>query len=394
LPIQISQKIGSGDYGFGFLSFVSLDANAPKFFGFPEFLAGLALMALVWTIADVRYRFRVSTAPIPLQAITFYIVAMVGVFTLVTDLWRAEQWLVPQGNILTPAIWQALLGGLFLMTFLTWAWIAFIRPPIYGKSNAERYYQTLYRIIFKGVPSELAVIADELTFSAKSLVQYATAKDKYKISHEIGQNEVTKNLSKVQTYADSILLLIADKKFCRTIVEASPITVLAIFHEIGNTKKYDIHVETFSKNIVNEALTNRDSFLFHEVQIYDSGLIGYHKPLSQAMFGNYRMVETIKTLLDLDIVGHRMWDSTQWKAYSRVVLLTLRDYVETCSISEHSYVLYRAMSNIEHAVSDLYKYSGRGDSALDDDVRDRLMVVVKFIQDAVEIGLATIKWTP
>jgi hypothetical protein len=130
--------------------FIPLDATAPKFFGFSEFLAGLALMVLAWTIADVRYRFRVRTAPIPLQGITFAVVAGVGVLTLLTDLWRAEQWLVPQGDLLTPASWQALLGGLFLLTFLTWTWFAFIRPPTYGRHNAERFAQTLYRFILKG----------------------------------------------------------------------------------------------------------------------------------------------------------------------------------------------------------------------------------------------------
>ena len=97
------------------LCFIPLDAAAPKFFGFSEFLAGLALMVLAWTIADTRYRFRVWAAPIPLQGITFGVVAGVGVLTLLTDLWRAEQWLVPQGGLLTPASWQALLGGSFLL---------------------------------------------------------------------------------------------------------------------------------------------------------------------------------------------------------------------------------------------------------------------------------------
>ena len=146
--------------------FIPLDANGPKFFGFSEFLAGLALMVLAWTIADIRYRFRIRTAPLPLQELTFAMVAAVGILTLLTDLWRAEQWLVPQGNILTPAIWQAILGGVFLFTFLTWAWFAFIRPPIFARRNAERFAQALYRVILKGSPSELAVIADEITPSA------------------------------------------------------------------------------------------------------------------------------------------------------------------------------------------------------------------------------------
>lgn len=363
--------------------FVSLDGSGQKFFGFSEFLAGLALMVLAWTIADVRYRFRVRTAPIPLQGITFSVVATVGVLTLLTDLWRAEQWLVPKGNLLTPGSWQALLGGLFLLTFLAWTWFAFIRPPTYGRNNAERFAQTLYRFILKGSPAELAVVADELANSAGALVRHATDRGSlksYRIEHEQGQR---KTPPKVEGYANDLLLLIADKRLCRAIVESSPGTALAVFRAMTETKKYGIQVETFAKNIVNEALANNDSFLYHEAEGYKSGLIGYHKPLSQAMFANYDMVETIGTLLDPDIYGKREWDAAQWEAYCRVVLMTFRSFVED-GHGGHSFVLYRAKDHIENAASDLYTLNDLT-STWDTDTFRRLRVVVEFIKDAVKI---------
>lgn len=366
------------------ICFIPLDASGQKFFGFSEFLAALALMVLAWTIADVRYRFRVRTAPIPLQGVTFSVVAAVGILALLTDLWRAEQWLVPKGNILTPAMWQALLGGLFLLTFLTWAWFAFIRPPTYGRRNAERFAQTLYRFILKGSPAELAVIADEITPSARTLVRHATDRGELKNYGVKGEGEQQREPARVEAYANDLLLLIADKRLCRAIVESSPGTALAIFQEMGETKKYGIQVETFAKNIVSEALANRDSFIFHEAAGYDSGLIGYHKPLSQAMFSNYQMVETIGTLLDLDIWGKLKWDAAQWEAYCRVVLMVFRDYVDK-QFWNHSFVLYRAKGYIEHAASDVYKLEGVTSVAWDDDVLSRLRVVVQFIKDAVAI---------
>lgn len=373
------------EYCYGFVCFIPLDANVPKFFGFSEFLTGLALMVLAWTIADIRFRFRVKTAPLPLQGLTFAVVTAVGILTLLTDLWRAEHWMVPQGSILTPAIWQALLGGIFFLMFLTWTWFAFIRPPTYGKINAERYAQTLYRIILKGSPSELAVIADEFAHSAKSLLRYATDRGEFKnFQRHDEKNTPPKKPEKVIDYANGILLLIADKRFCRAIVESSPGTALAVFREMGETKKYGVQVETFAKNIVNEAFANKDSFLFHEVEGYESGLIGHYKPLSQAMFSNHMMVETIGTLLDPDIEEKGKWDAVQWKAYCRVVLMTFRDYTEKGFLN-HSYVLYRAKGYIEHAVFDLYKINGIANSALDDDVQARLWVIVEFINDAVEI---------
>ena len=341
-------------------------------------------MVLVWTIADVRYRFRVRTAPIPLQGSTFAIVAGVGVLTLLTDLWRAEQWLVPQGGLLTPASWQALLGGVFLLTFLTWTWFAFIRPPTYGRHNAERFAQTLYSLILKGSPTELAVIADELALSARSLVQHATDRGNFKNFDYQREEEKKRVPTKVEAYANDLLLLIADQRLCRAMVESSPGTALAIFKAIGETKKYGIQVETFGKNIVAEAIVNKDSFLFHEAEGYHSGLIGYHKPLSQAMFSNYDMVETIGTLLDPDLPGQKEWGAEQWGAYCRAVLMVLRNYVEE-GYRGHSYVLYRAKGYLEHAVFDLYKLDGVANSSWDDDMQARLRVVVKFIEDAVKI---------
>lgn len=367
------------------ICFFPLDSNGQKFFGFSEFLASLALMVLAWTIADVRYRFRLRSAPIPLQGISFSVITAVGVLTLLTDLWRAEQWLVPKGNLFTPGTWQAFLGGIFLLVFLTWAWFAFIRPPTYGRYNAKRFAQTLYRFILKGSPAELSVVADELARSAKALVQHAT--DRRRLKHYTIESEAKKEriTPMVEGYANDLLLLIADRRLCRAIVESSPGTALAFFHEMGEAKKYGIQVETFSKNIMNEAIANKDSFLFHEAEGYDSGLIGYHKPLSQAMFSNYEMVEAIGTLLEPDysIYGKDKWDAAQWEAYCRVVLMTLRSYVEG-GLCGHSYVLYRAKGYIENAVSDLYTLNEHT-STWDTDSARRLDVVVDFIQKAVEI---------
>jgi hypothetical protein len=375
----------TADDCLGFLCFSPLDADVPKFFGFSEFLAGLALMVLAWTIADVRYRFRVRVAPLPLQGITFAVVASVGVLTLLTDLWRAEQWWVPRGNLLTPASWQALLGGVYLLTFLTWAWFAFIRPPAFGRRNKMRFARALYTYILKGSPAELGVIADELTRSVRPLVRYATDRKHFKNFGIDQSGEDQRKLSKIEEVANDVLLLIADRRFCRVIVESSPVTALAVFQEMGEAKKYGIQVETFARNIMNEALANQNSFAFHEAEGYESGLIGYHKPLSQAMFANFSLVETVGTMLDPDIWGKSKWDADQWEAYCRLVLMTFHNYAETRSPWEHSYALYRAKGYIEHAASDVYKLNGLASVAWDNDSLARLRVVVKFIREAVEI---------
>ncbi|MDB5989457.1 MAG: hypothetical protein JWQ10_860 [Herbaspirillum sp.] len=230
---------------------------------------------------------------------------------------------------------------------------------------------------------ELAVIADELAYSAKALVQHATDRGRAKNYRFERDEEKQKGPPKVEGYANDLLLLIADKRLCRAIVESSPGTALAVFQAMADMKKHGIQIDTFAKNIVNEALANKDSFLYHEAEGYESGLIGYHKPLSQAMFANHEMVETIGTLLDPDIYGKREWDAAQWKAYCRIVLMTFRSYVKE-GYGGHSLVLYRAKGYIENAASDLYTLNELT-SAWDTDSCRRLRVVVEFIKDAVKI---------
>ncbi len=365
------------------VSFVPLETSALKFFGFAEFLAGLALMVLAWTIADVRYRFRIRSAPIPLQGLTFAIVAAVGVLTLLTDLWRAQSWLVPKVRFVTPALWQALLAGLYLLTFLVWVIFAFIKPAIFSKWNAKRYAETLFRVIVKGSPTELAVVADELMRSAKTIVSQAT--DGYRFQRLLPDFAINERKpSKVEVYANDILSLVADQRFCRAIIESSPGTAWAFFYEMGEQKKYGIQIQTFTNNIVNEAMENKDSFLYHETAGYESGLIGSYKPICQAIFSNYEMAECIGTVLDTDFRSRSKWDSDQWEAYCRVVLMTFRDYVGRGS-GGHSYVLYRALKEIEHAPFDLYRLNGITNSSWNDDLLSRLRVVVEFIAEAILI---------
>lgn len=361
----------------GWLTFTSLTPGSPIFFGFGQYLAGLALMVLAWTIADVRYRFRVATAPVAMDRLTFTSVAAIGVLVLLTDLWRAQGWPVPAGPI-PPAVWQAILGGWFLLTFLAWAWFGFIRPPTYGKWNAKRYAESLYRTILKGSPTQLAVAADELSRSADALVQHASNYTKGERSDETQLDDVT-------AYANTILFLIADRRFCRVVVNSSPNTIGALFSSMRRHKKYGIDIEVFGRNVVREAIRNRDSFLYHESSGYDSGLLGYDKPLTMEVFSDYNVIDANMLLVDPGYFEAKEWGADQWRAYCRIVLIVLRAYAERGDWWGRSFALHQATELLANALDDLYKLDGVASPSWDDDIQARLRVVVDFVGKAVEI---------
>ena len=294
-----------------------IDAIAPKFFGFSEFLTSLALMVLAWTTSDVRYRFRIDCAPIPLKGITFGVVVIVGMLTLLTDLWRAERWLVPTNIPLTTGEWQAIMGGALLLTFLIWAWFAFVRTAVYGKWNAGRFKNELERHIINGSRKDLAIIADEISGSIHNIIKYATNNPLEATRQNTKHPKAGKN-------SNDILMLIADKNFCREIIEHSQKTLYYIFKEISETKKYN-SIAIFTKNVVSEAITNKNSFIYKETDALDSGFIGSRKPISNILFSNYDMTKIGTTLL-LEIPSEPKWGNDQWEAYCRIVLMTLKGY--------------------------------------------------------------------
>lgn len=361
--------------------------EGPKIFGFAEFIAALALLVIVFTVADIRYRFRVAVAPIPLYTWTFALIGVIGAGTLLTDIWLAQGWWIPKHAFLTRAVWQGFFASLFLATFMTWAWYAFVRPPIYGRRNAKRYTQELYNIIVRGADSELSIIADELQRSARSLVAFVPNLPGRMESEQEAATPVAR-LSAVEGYAHDLFLLIANRKFCRAVIASSPGTAITLFDAAAHAKKYRFPAGTFAKNISAEAIANRDSILYHEGDKFSSGLLGYIKPFSLAIYGNYSLVEGLgdrfNSPLDVDYREYWEWDANQWKAYFRVTNITLRAFLDATGGTQHSFVIFRAVHTIETAFRDAYKLQSLGDDYYSSDIYQRLEATVDFVKNAVD----------
>lgn len=358
--------------------FFHMDPAAPKIFGFSELLAGLALIVVAWTIADFRFKFRIATAPIPVMRISSWTILGVSALALVTDLWRAEGWLVPRGALLTPALWQFLLAFVFLLTFFTWLWYAVIRPPIFGKNNAERYANAVYRVIASGSAQELSVVADEMSYSMEAIVQHANnfSADRARalVLHRQSMEERGKPDSSM--FADDILSFIAYPRMTRAILLESPATAIELFLNVRKQKKFEVHAGIFGRNLLAEGLANSDSPFFHEQDEYDSGLMANIKALSGSMFRSHELVAGQKILLDVE--RRHDWLHHQWQVYCGLVLMTYGDYVRN-RVKEHSYVLHRSFDYIEQSIEDLSQTDA--EAKTDNEAWRKLQVVLRFVNE-------------
>lgn len=360
-----------------------VEALGSTFFGFEEFLSALALMVLAWTIADTRYRFRLKTAPIPLETITFPTIAVVGVLILLTDLWQAERWFVPVGYLLTPALWRAILAGTFLSVFLTWLWYGFVRPPRFSARNASRFLRELYRAVLAGSPAELAILADELVRSMPELVRLSFAPT-MSMRAEASRLEPPVARPVEAEIANQVLLLIADVRFCRVVVASAPVMAHALFREVTKQERYGSPIETFARNLVSAAVENPESFLYHETEGYFTGLLGYHKPLSHAIFGDPMIIHTIPRLFDADYRMRREWNVDQWNGYARAVLVALRSHTAAKRAPE-PFAILTAIGNLPEVTQRIPELRGDPERGWRGDSHERVRVVSQFVNDALEL---------
>ncbi|RYG98165.1 MAG: hypothetical protein EON58_07945 [Alphaproteobacteria bacterium] len=388
------------DHCFLGMCLQELDPKGVRLFGFPEFLTGLALMVLAWTIADYRYKFRVRTAPVvSIPPATFYLMGTLGLLTLGTDLWRSEGWRVPEGGLLSPLLWQGLLGMAFLVTFLGWAWFALIRPARFSRYNAIRYAQEIYRGILRSHPTEMPELADELARSAKGIVR---------LSYEV--NDVSALVAADYTWDSSwwqfkkrywvsprrfayeIMLMMGDRKFCKMIVESSPATAIAFFHEAASAEKYNLPLSTFAKNITSEAVANPASFAYHEVGGYYTGYFGHYKPMTQALYKKLALVETLDEVFDVHYEERGRWTAKEWTVYTRLLLKTFQQFAEQRVDRHPPHFLNRAFGIVQGSASDL-RWS-RDNSLIwpERDSTARLRIALEFADECINL-LEENKWS-
>ncbi|EOW0266313.1 hypothetical protein [Klebsiella pneumoniae] len=343
-----------------------------KIFGFSEFLASLALLVVVFTVTDTRYKFRISISPLPLYIITFIIIALTGFISLLSDIWSATGWWVLDTSFGIKIATQSILGFCFLFCFMLWIYYAFLRPPTFSKRNKIKYINALYKYITKGVEQELAIIADELGRSANVIIKYAGRGD-----------GVTTQV------ANDILFLIGNKNFCKVLVKTSPRTATYFFAGTGTYGNYDIPLHQFSSNISQEVIKNKNSIIYHEDNSYYSGLMGEIQEWSKSFYGNYLLVDSLHrghlSPFDFNYKSFLDFDSEQWDAYFRVGIIYLKEKLQKEKFIDTSSVLNSILDKIKHCTQNTYMIDKLEDESKKNELMDKLRSSINFIADMFDV---------
>lgn len=353
-------------------------------FGFAELIQALALFVVAYTITDARFKLRLATAPIRLHYATYLIITFVSLATLITDLWISEAWWMLRNPWLGVGVWQAVLGVLFVGTFLSWLFVGYIRPTPFSRRTAERFFDVVKWHVMFGNEAEIGAVARELKWSAREIVSLCpTLRD----FNNDRQKSAEENELRPQDFAWDLLFLMATPRLCKQIVASAPDTVFAFLYEIREQNKREIPIGPFLSAITAEAISNKDSLLHREADQFPYDLIGMSKPWSEAMYGDFDSLlasaKSGRSAIDLDYRVREPWDAGQWRAYSHSVLVAIESFLVSRKSNSGAHIIRSAVDDIK---SGCVTFKIGGDVAqLQDEARAKLRVAVDFVQKFVEL---------
>jgi len=365
--------------GWTSFSLVPATASSHDLFGVGEYLASLALFLVVMTISDFRYAYRLALTRFDLRVLGYWLGLTVGLLILVTDIWFGNRWPIPK--LLSNENWiKGLLALVYLAYVFYVVYVAVIRYPKFARNNAKQFFDANYHYIHQGSSDRLQIIAEELRRSVPDIVGCAA---------QIGDDPRAKP-TLVQAYASDFLLLIADKRFCKAVVEKSPAFGFAVFFEAQKYLDRTLHIFQFARNIGQEFIRNTNSSFYQEDSGYYSGYVGYARPTTNLIFGSYKFVEKCAadgaSPLDTDYLDISRFNAQQMKGFARASLAFFKSYLVATKgrVHPHSYAATRMFGSFKSSVSGLYELNGvEGYSELA--AFGRLTATTDFVKEAIEL---------
>ena len=325
-------------------------SDTSNVFGLAQFLSSLALLVVVFNVSDFRYRYRLYVTRYNLSKVAIYTASMVAGALLLTEVWFQNALPIPHclnhyANI------KIALAGIFLILVIYIVSICFLRPAQFGRANALQFFNATARFIHQGNKDRLQAIAEDLS---------GTMEEIFRLSSQINPTNGSPTPPTEAAPAHYLLLALADRRFCKLIVERDPAFAVRCF--VLAAKYPEAPFAQFSRNVGEEFILNTDSAFYQEESGFSSGYFGYAKPVTSAVFGSYELIEhcAVRGLsaLDLNFSILDTLDATQMGGFKRAGLAFFASYLEKGASEIHSYAFARLLRSMESCSNGIYKING------------------------------------
>jgi len=335
--------------------------DGQRLFGFTEFITGLAIMFVIWSTVGVKYHFRIEVAPFSLKKNSFYIISTIGLFTIFIDFLRVKELRFLTYEYFDYVNFQLFLALMYFLIFMLWVYYSYFKDPSFTIANHERFTRFIHAVILSGSPSDSKIIAVELKGTMGRIIKFAPTENYF--------------VNGIKNNSNVILNLIADKKFCKVIVDEYPILIAVICDEIIKQQKTDVKIDVFLNNIIEYSFKNKESFIYNEHSYHDSGYFGAAKPIASRLFSRLYTLSNKQFLLKPKSYS---FENEEWSAYFNSLTLAVEAYLNNVN-SEENINSFRSLGRyIETAFKNVCYIDNRNDS-----VFLTILTFSKFVDDVI-----------
>lgn|GEM_PF-3353608 len=358
----------------------AVNDSGASIFSFSEYLAALALLLIVVTISDFRYRLRLALLGKHVRPVAFGISILVGLLILLTDFWFENRLPIPY-FMNNPNNIKATFGLVFLIFVFYLNYVAFLRPRKLSERSADRFVSIGIRIVASGDESKILTFLEEIEDSLDAVFQLASKITKDKDGQPVATDG--------QGAANDLILLLADPRVCKVIAKSFPPFaqfVLFAYRDHGFKKT---PISLFHRNVASAFFEDESSSVFLEHEGYDTGFFGFAKPTTNVLFGDYNIVQASTddgaSPFDLDYRLLRQFNEKQANAVSRAALVFFEDYLDQTSGNSNSTALAQLRSLFTYLLSDTARLNDPQVAAWPSDVLGKIESVVHFAEKAIEL---------
>jgi hypothetical protein len=309
------------------------------YFSIGEAVAVIAIILAFTQLETPVFRFRARIQWFKLKS--SYALLILGV--ILPFLASTLPFIIPREySLLSMAFfWEIIAGSLIVLGVFSFLEINY-RPVTFTRRNSSKYFYACASIIARGDERSLGALAEEVCNSAQSITKVCGEYNKFKEmeAQEMGKEYIVPEHMK---YAFSLLDLLSDKKFTRTLVVSAPSTAIEFIEQIKENTIHNTAGYSFVQQIIHQAFLEEESIFHREEEYYG---LGHFSSFTETVFGDYNFIQSDYRPLQAWLLYKDQYLKINiLKKYSKALLTATKAYLNTKKYRDTS-ALYVGISTL------------------------------------------------
>ena len=184
-----------------------------------------------------------------------------------------------------PILWETIAGLCVVSGAGVLAHTYYFGRATFSKATCKRFFYACHHIVMSGSDVALRALAEELPYSAQAIV--STAANGEPPAHNPQTDDPPRLPQSPYDYANALLALLSDKRFCRILVDSAPWTAVTFIQAIAGARGLTRPGSSFVEQLIQQAFLSDNSMLHREEDFVG---LGHFKSFTREVFGNYDFV--------------------------------------------------------------------------------------------------------